>query len=193
MQTTISRLTTGRTRNIYNDAIKQLEFVTTHDFIPKAYGIYKKNYPNNPSINGRIFEYLICESLAKISLTPFYYQAKFNLVPNADFDVVLYHYKKPVVLTMKTSLRERYKQAVLEGMALKQVYRQAKSYLITLSEKEVKPLKKKIQDGGIYGLDSCVIVSSPDFDILLNKLKEEQFVEGEEIMPANGTFFNTKP
>ena len=131
MQTTISRLTTGRTRNIYNDVIKQLEFVTPHDFIPKAYGIYKKNYPNNPSINGRIFEYLICESLAKISLTP-------------------------------------------------------------LSEKEVKPLKKNIQEGGIYGLDSCVIVSSPDFDILLNKLKEKQFVEGEEIMPVNGTFFNVK-
>ncbi len=33
----------------------------------------------------------------------------FERVPNADFDVVLYQSNSPVVLTMKTSLRERYK------------------------------------------------------------------------------------
>jgi len=39
-------------------------------------------------------------------------------------------------LTIKTSLRERYKQADLEGLALKQVYRKSKTYLITLSGQE---------------------------------------------------------
>ena len=76
---------------------------------------YLDAYKNNPSANGRVLECLVCGTLARAGVVPFHYQARFALVPNADFDVVCYDPKQPVVLSMKASLRERYKQAGLEG------------------------------------------------------------------------------
>ncbi len=143
-------------------------------------------YPSNPSLNGAVFEYLVCETLAREGITPFYYQAKFALVPNADFDVVCYNAKRPVVLSMKVSLRERYKQADLEGIALRQVYRNAESYLITLSNEETIGVSRKIADGDITGLTACVVASSPDYSALLQALKQHAFEYAESIMPITG-------
>lgn len=70
-------------------------------------------------------------------IQPFYYQAKFHHVPPCKCDIVLYDDRRPVVLSVKVSLLERYKQADLEGIALRQVYRQARQYLITLNRQEV--------------------------------------------------------
>ena len=76
-------------------------------------------------------------------ITSFYYQAKFELMQNVDFDILLYHPQKPVALTMKVSLRERYKQADLESLELKRVFREARCYLITLEEeKKIKSVKR---------------------------------------------------
>ncbi len=162
-----------------------------HTFIQDAYGLYRSEHRdrNNPSTNGRIFEYLVCETLAREGISPFYYQAKFERVPNADFDVALYNPKRPVVLTMKTSLRERYKQADLEGSALRQVYRNAENYLITLSEKEAMRIKNKIIKGDVAGLTECIIATKPEYDELLHKLKDYTFSVAEPVMPIEGNHF----
>ena len=107
-------------------------------------------------------------------------------MPNADFDVVLYHPQKPVVLTMKVSLRERYKQAELEGLALRQVYRGANSYLITLSEEEIKSVKSKIKSGAVVGLTDVVLASSLEYDDLLKELSQRQFSLAKPITPLQG-------
>ena len=107
-------------------------------------------------------------------------------MPNADFDIVLYHDMQPVALTVKTSLRERYKQADLEGMALKQVYRKAKSYLVTLSAKEAKPLCEKIQSGDVAGLDNCIVATEPCFYEMLKELNKKKFCIATKIMPIKG-------
>lgn len=138
-------------------------------------------------MNGRIFEYLVCETLAHEGIIPFYYQARINLVPNADFDVALYHPRKPVVLTMKTSLRERYKQADLEGAALKQVYRRAKVYLITLSLGEADNVSKKIDAGDVLGLDACIVASQPLYTDFLESLKAYEFVPAKPLIPIAGS------
>ncbi len=166
-----------------------ITYSTPHNFVKTAYQKYSREYPNNPSINGKIFEYLICETLAREAITPFYYQVRFNRVPNADFDVVLYDPVKPVVLTMKTSLRERYKQADLEGLALRQVYRKAESYLITLSCKESHGVKKKIEDGSVVGLDQCVIASDKEFSTLIKQLHGRGFSEAISVMPLVGKLY----
>ena len=72
-----------------------------------SFSIYKEENESKASVNGLIFEYLVCEALAQKKFLPFYYQAKFEQVPNVDFDIVLYDPKAPIVLAMKTSLRER--------------------------------------------------------------------------------------
>ena len=121
-------------------------------------------------------------------MLPFYYQASFERIPNACFDIVFYNLKAPVVFTIKTSLRERYKQSDLEGRVLKQVYIKAKTYLITLSAKEIDGVKRKIKDGSITGIDECFLANEKDFDSLLKKLKQENFTKAEKILPIKGSF-----
>ena len=156
-----------------------------HEFVRQAYGQYLDAYNSNPSVNGRVFEFIICETLMREGIVPFYYQAKFTLVPNADFDLVCYHPKRPVVLSAKVSLRERYKQADLEGFALSQVYRNARSYLLTLSDEQVG-VREKIQSGDVAGLTDCIRADSPDYDALLDELKTETFSAAEQITPIEG-------
>jgi len=89
-------------------------------------------------------------------------------------------------LTIKTSLRERYKQADLEGLALKQVYRKSKTYLITLSEQESQGIKDKIEQGDITGIDDCFLANKEEFESLLQSIKTEAFIKAEKILPING-------
>lgn len=157
-----------------------------HEFIRTAYCDYRQTHGSNNAVNGKMLEYLICETLKREGITPFYYQAKFKLVPNVDFDLVCYHPVRPVVLSAKVSLRERYKQAVLEGFILGQVYRNSKSYLITLSKDEQARERRKILSGDVVGLADCLIADSPDYDALLMELKKETFSPAAPIVPLEG-------
>ena len=137
------------------------------------------------AVNGRMLEYLICETLKREGIIPFYYQAKFKLVPNIDFDLVCYHPSRPVVLSAKVSLRERYKQAVLEGFILGQVYRDSKTYLITLSDEQTRE-RRKVQSGDIVGLADIIRADFQDYDALLEKLKQKTFTSAAPIVPLEG-------
>lgn len=158
----------------------------------EAYQAYRQNYPDNPNINGQVFEYLVCEVLAREGITPFYRQAKFERVPNAIYDVVCYDPARPVVLTMKASLRERYKQADLEGLALRQVYWGAENHLITLPVDEARRVQTKIEGGEVAGLDSCRVASAAEFTDLIGDLKHRKFHTAEAVMPLTGQRFPTK-
>jgi len=155
----------------------------------EAYQAYRQNYPDNHNINGQVFEYLVCEVLAREGITPFYRQAKFERVPNAIYDVVCYDPARPVVLTMKASLRERYKQADLEGLVLRQVYRRAENHLITLAADEARRVQAKINASEVGGLDSCRVASAAEFTELINKLKRRTFHTAEAVMPLTGRLF----
>lgn len=155
----------------------------------EAYQTYRRDYPDNPNINGQVFEYLVCEVLAREGITPFYRQAKFERVPNAIYDVVCYDPARPVVLTMKASLRERYKQADLEGLALRQVYRGAENHLITLPVDEARRVQTKIEGGEVAGLDSCRVASAAEFTDLIGELKRRKFHTAEAVMPLTGRRF----
>ncbi|MCE8158867.1 MAG: hypothetical protein I3270_00040 [Candidatus Moeniiplasma glomeromycotorum] len=137
--------------------------------------------------NGAIFEYLIIMCLYSKKILPFYIQAKISFVPNATYDIVLYNSENyPITLSIKTSLRERYKQADLEGLALKNVHRQAKNYLITLSAKEYGGVRKKIQEGDVAGLDKITLADSKEFDDLLTELSQMNFIKPETIEVIKG-------
>jgi len=97
-------------------------------------------------------------------------------VIGAIYDIVLFDEKlSPIVLSIKTSLRERYKQTFLEARVLKDVYSSSKSYLLTLSGSEYKTRKKENEqdDGSI--LDDVIAVDSEGFDKFLEKLKSLEF------------------
>ena len=183
----------NKTSEIYQGVLDSIEeYGKPHIFVKDGYSLYKAKHKSNPSTNGRIFEFLICETLAQAGVVPFYYQTQFAFVPNADFDVALYDPVDPVVLSMKVSLRERYKQADLEGGALRQVYRRAKCYLITLSNDEALGIRRKIQNGDINGLDRCVLANEEEYTELIDELKLKNFQEAQDINPLkrSGTAFN---
>jgi hypothetical protein len=107
---------------------------------------------------------------------PFYTQVKINLVAGAIYDIVLFDEKlSPIVLSIKTSLRERYKQAFLEARVLKDVYSSSQSYLLTLSGSEYKVRKRENKQSDASILDDVIAVDTEEFDIFLEKLKSAEF------------------
>ena len=133
-------------------------------------------------MNGAVFEGLLATILYRSGVLPLFVQAKLSFVPNVDFDFVAYSKEfGPVILSAKTSLRERYKQADLEGMMLRQVHRKSKSYLITLNEKEAAGVNTKIETGLVLGLDKVVVATDKSFDELINELQALNFYRPEKI------------
>ena len=96
------------------------------DFINQSWNKLLKSQKSSANMNGAILEYLIALCLYSKGIFPFYIQASFAFVPNAIYDIVLYTIDgRAITLSIKSSLRERYKQADLEGWALKNVHRNA--------------------------------------------------------------------
>ncbi|HHK5989113.1 hypothetical protein ACTHSQ_09635 [Neisseria sp. P0009.S008] len=149
------------------------------EFIRNYWEKYKEEYENNQSINGGVFEQLIILSLLRENISPIYTQAKLAFVPNVNLDIVLYNRKTPITISAKTTLRERWKQADLEAMATKYVHRQAKCYVLTLSESEV--VARRRDSNSYMGIDSFVLAHTGEYDTLIEELKLIHISESESI------------
>ena len=149
------------------------------EFISVYWEEYKKNFPNNNSVNGGVFEQLLILSLLREGISPIYTQAQLAFVPNVNLDIVLYNRKTPVTISAKTTLRERWKQADLEAMATKYVHREAKCYVLTLSEKEVSSRRK--EENSYMGIDAFILANTNEYDKLIEKLKEIKISESESV------------
>ncbi len=155
-----------------------VEYFSPSEYINKFWEIYKKQPANNPNLNGKVFEYLLATLCIRENILPLYLSAKVAFVPNVIYDLMFYTAERgPICWSVKTSLRERYKQADLEAIALKYVHRKALSYLITLEEREAKSVKNKIKTGDVIGLDDVIVATKPEFDELISELKKYQFSE----------------
>ena len=114
--------------------------------------------------------------------------AKVAFVPNVIYDLMFYTTEHgPICWSVKTSLRERYKQADLESIALKYVHRKALSYLITLNENEAANVKRKIKTGDVIGLDNVIVATNPEFDELVEELKQLDFEEPPTVKVIEST------
>lgn len=128
-------------------------------------------------MNGTIFEIIIATLFVKESLVPLHLQAQVAFVPNVSFDAILYTNETgPIGLSLKTSLRERYKQADLEAIALKYVHRKAENYLLTMDAGEAELVSAKIRNGDVLGLNQAVLTTSEEFDDFIDRLKEKAFI-----------------
>lgn len=109
------------------------------------------------SLSGAWLEFSTLVALHDRKLTPAYYQAELSTVPDAIYDVMLWSKEHgPIVLSCKTSLRERYKQADLEAVALRKAYPNSKSFLVTLDadKQHVAKCRSKIGSKDIEALDA---------------------------------------
>ena len=163
------------------------------ELVLSGYEWYRENYntssPSQRAMNGILFERLVIDALRERDILPVYYQATVMNVPSVVYDILLFHPRRPVVLSCKTSLRERWKQADLEGLALKQVYRGARSVLLTLSE-EGNGVQREIERSNVLGLDSSIVISrdSDRFDRLLDELRTIGFIRAVRIEPVSGRY-----
>jgi hypothetical protein len=132
---------------------------------------------SSSSLNGKLFELMLACVLIKEGIVPFYMEAEVQFVPNAKFDILLYSEEYgPVVISAKTSLRERYKQADLESYALRAVYRRSRSFLVTLDSHEAEGVQRKIEKGHVANLERVIIANESEFDKLITELKSMKLI-----------------
>ena len=185
----------GKSSNIFSAICPDLYFESTlkpSQFVDMIWTNYLINYPNNNAVNGQIFELIIASVLLREQIKPFHRQAKLAFVPGIDFDMILITSKQQLIsLSLKTSFRERYKQADLEAMALKNVHRKAGCYLITLELTEAQFVKTKIETGEVQFLDDVIAAKTPNFDDLVYLLSMETYAENFDLkMLAGGILIN---
>lgn len=156
----------------------EIKYEKPSDYIKLFWDKYEGYHERNSNLNGKMFEYILASLCIRENILPFYMSAKVAFVPNVVYDLMFYSAERgPICWSVKTSLRERYKQADLESIALKYVHRKALSYLITLNETEAKSVKRKIKTGDVIGLDDVVVATKPEFDTLVANLKIFKFEE----------------
>lgn len=146
---------------------------TSSEFVQHCWNSYRENYASNNSLNGLIFENIIMLALARKGIDNIYFQTELTYVPSAIFDIFLYSEEAPVALSIKTTLRERWKQADLEALAIKQVHKNTKCYVITLAHSEVNARRRN--DSTYAGLDGFILADTKEFDDLLEELSKLHF------------------
>jgi hypothetical protein len=155
-----------------------IKYKKPSEYVQKYWSKYLEHPERNNNLNGKIFEYILATICIREGILPIYMSAKVAFVPNVIYDLMFYTSERgPICWSVKTSLRERYKQADLESIALKYVHRKALSYLITLEENEAKSVKAKIKSGDVIGLDNVIVATNEEFNVLINELKAFEFSE----------------
>jgi hypothetical protein len=149
------------------------------DYVKYCWDKYmSSNVPKSNSLNGVVFELIISSLLIKEHIMPLYLQAQVAFVPNVNYDAVVYSSEHgPISLSLKTSLRERYKQADLEAVALKYVHRKAECYLLTIDPNEARSVKEKITNGAVLGLNGAILATSNEMNDLVNRLKSTPLID----------------
>ncbi len=154
-------------------------------------GQVEERFPDSASGRGRLFELALCEVLKQEGITPFYYQVRFTPRSIIDFDVLLYQSpNRPVSFSLKTSLRERWKQSYLEAVILKGVYPAARCYLVTLDRREAKRMKERMVKEHMTELDACLVATSEAFNSLIAELRQETFEQIDAVRLFEGKKIN---
>lgn len=140
------------------------------EFIHNYWNLYKEKFESNQSINGKVFEELIAICLIREGIIPFYMQAQVAFIPYVNYDFIIYTNEiGPISLSAKTSLRERWKQADLEAVAMKYIHRKSKSFVLTLDTDAVR--RRRVDRSQLLGIDDFVLADSEEFDNLISQIR----------------------
>jgi hypothetical protein len=146
------------------------------------------------SAAGHWLEWATIVALREQKLTPIYWQAEFAAVPKNFNDVMLWSKEHgPIIISCKTSLRERYKQADLESVALRQHYPNAKFFLLTLDadKRHVATIQKKVAGKELLALHG--LYDETNADELLAFLKTLTLTEAPAKALRSGTIVRPAP
>lgn len=131
---------------------------------------------NVNSLRGIAFENIILAIFLNNQIKPIYEQCTLQFVPNVRFDFVLFENQmKPIIVSLKTSLRERYKQVELEAYYCKQVYKQAECVFISLDSAGVRSVEVKKKLFEVLYIDEFIIATDNKFDSLIKRFKNNDY------------------
>lgn len=143
------------------------------EFIQKYWKVYQEKFKSNQNINGKVFEDLIAATLVREKIMPFYMQAKVAFIPYVNYDFIIYTQDiGPISLSIKTSLRERWKQADLEAVALKYIHRKSDAFVITLDTDAVR--RRRVDESQTLGIDKFVLADTDEYDEMIKLIRSHQ-------------------
>lgn len=144
---------------------------TASEFFRENWYIWE-SYAEGKSVNnvtpGAVFEKLFEIYCYLLNYEIIAQDQSFGKVPLVKPDFVLKNeHGEYLFLSLKTSLRERWKQADWEAIYFKEYYPTTLCILITFHKAEEKSLQNKIQNNLLKGLDESCLATSTKFDQIL--------------------------
>ena len=188
----LSRSSTSRAHRVYADIARRIDpELRGSELVLAGWKIFNDENERDDQatrpLTGRILEYLVIDALWYQGIRPIYYQAKVTQIPLTVYDIFVYDPRTPVTISCKASLGERWKQADLEGTALRQVYRGAYNILLT-THPDGHKRQQEIEDRTIVGLDRCIVIEpgSTAFDDVLKWMMTLDPQEAQPVVPVSG-------
>jgi hypothetical protein len=151
-----------------------IQYNTPSEYMEHLWSQYELIGNRSNSANGKIFEYMLISLFIREGIFPFYYQTQITFVSNVNFDFFIYTEEGPITLSVKTSLRERYKQAVLEADTMLDVHRNSLNYLVSLDSQALETVNNKMDRREIISLAGAIYIFSEDFDRLIYLIKSKR-------------------
>ncbi len=140
------------------------------EFMKRGLDYFHANFASDNNLHGAVLQALVEMCLQQNGVVPFYTEVEMQFIPVARYDIIVFTKRLgPVNLSLKTTLRERWKQAEFEGMALRRVYRRSRVYVVNNSESETRTRKAKMSQ--CEAIRDFVVCTSPNFDQLVTDLK----------------------
>ncbi|MDO8030277.1 hypothetical protein OC709_02025 ['Planchonia careya' phytoplasma] len=147
-----------------------------HSLLNQYFKKHSINEQKQHVLRGKINELLILRYLKSQGINNLYPQVTLFFIPDLRFDLVLFTKTKRILgFSIKTCLREHYKQAMIEGQQLKKLDSRFRYYLLTNDTKEAERLNQKITQGKVPGIDEVINCFSPQTDLFIQNLLTQQF------------------
>jgi hypothetical protein len=160
----------------YKNNLNQSQFIT------QVFDNIEKKFKPSNTTRGAIFEYLIMCVFFKNDIKPFFYQAELSFVPNLKFDFILFDTNKnPIIISVKTSSGERYKQVELESYVAKQVHKKCKCVFITYDNESIRFIDRKKQLSEIVYIDEAYSAKEKKFNDFIKRLSNLDYIHPEKI------------
>lgn len=126
--------------------------------------------------NEKIFQFILVTLFIRENILPFFIDTRVKYVPE-PIPLLLLTSKGHCLISLylTTSYKEFHKLADLEAMALKNVHRISKSFLIALSDDDALQVSQKIIKEDIFGLNDVIVATSEKFNQFISELKAFTF------------------
>ena len=140
-------------------------------FMESAYAKFSTGVPRH---NGKLFEGLFLAILGRSGVSHVILDAEYSCLPYSTIDVAIYNAKNsPALISLKSSLRERWKQSDLEFSRIKSLNPRAVCAIATLEDAGM-PLRL-LEENRLLGSDFIVDCRVPShWEKFLSKIIESK-------------------